>query len=174
MKKTAFSLSPLWALLSAVGLLGACAPHAAEVAAAAAPTAPGANAEAPPQFKSSGVTIESTVTPLASDQVQVALRLGGVTAVDGATIHYSLSGPGQITAQEEAPLPQGQVSIRRVTVRLAPGDEHYLNVFTRQNDRSAVISIALDKNPVQKKAAPAPTQDWAGRSMVVVPGQLRH
>ncbi len=172
MKKTAFSRAPLWALLSAVGLLGACAPHAGEVGVAA--SAHGTHAEKTPHFKSSGVEIEATVTPIASDQVQVSLRLAGVTAADGAMIHYSLSGPGQITEQDQAPLPQGQVTHRRVTVRLAPGDEHYLNVFTRQNNRSAVTSIALDRNPVQKKAAPAPTQDSAGRSIVVVPGQLRH
>ena len=174
MKKPAFSLAPLWVLLSAAGLLGACSLHAGEVGVAA--SAHGTHAEKTPQFKSSGVEIEATVTTIASDQVQVSLRLAGVTAPDGATVHYSLSGPGQITQQDQAPLPRGQVTHRRVTVRLAPGDEHYLNVFTRQNNRSAVTSIALDKNPVQKKAAsaPAPTQDSAGRSIVVVPGQLRH
>lgn len=174
MKKTASSLAPIWALLSAAGLLGACSLHAGEIG--IGPSARGASAEKTPHFKNSGVQVEATVNAIASDQVQVSLRLGGVTAADGATIHYSLSGPGQITEQNQLPLPQGQVTYRRVTVRLAPGDEHYLNVFTRQNNRSAVTSIALDKNPVQKKAAPAtaPTQDSAGRSIVVVPGQLRH
>jgi len=49
-------------------------------------------------------------------------------------------------------------------------------VFTRQADRSSVISIALDKSLARKKAAPAGpvTQDSTGRDLIVMPGQLRN
>jgi hypothetical protein len=49
-------------------------------------------------------------------------------------------------------------------------------VFTRQADRSSVISIALDKGSMQMKAARAAsvTQDGSGRGVILLPGRLHH
>lgn len=174
MKKIAFFIGPIGMLLSTVGLLGASALHAGE-AGASEPVRPVSSARKS-HLKGSGVHVEATVSSVSSDTVRVSLQLSGVSAADGAEIHYSLTGPGQITAQEQDRLLPGQVAYRLVTVRLATGEDHYLNVFTHQNNRSAVTSIALDKGQVQKKMAPVPptTQDGAGRPIVVLPGQLRH
>ena len=166
----------LWAVLSTAGLLGLSSLHPC-VADVAYPVH-ASHAEHPEktsQKSGSGVQIQSTVTRLGGESVEVLLRIDGVTAADGATITYTVSGAGQITAQEKDRLLAGQVSTRRVTVRLAPGEEPYLNVFTRQADRSSVTSIALDKSSTHKKAAPARSvsQDSTGRDLIVMPGQLR-
>ena len=176
MKKNTWFNGRLGTVLSAAGLLGLASLHPclADVAHPVHPTQ--AAHPAKTSHKSgSGIQIQSTVNRLGGDSVEVLLRIEGVNAADGATISYTLSGAGQITAQEKDPLPAGQVATRRVTVRLAPGDEPYLNVFTRQADRSSVISVALDKSSARKKAAPAGsvTQDGTGRDLIVMPGQLR-
>lgn len=176
MKQKSWFIGCLWTVLSAAGLLGLSSLHPCVADTAHPVHASHAEHSAKTSHKSgSGVRIQSTVTRLGNDSVEVLLRIDGVSASDGGTIAYTLSGAGQITAQEKDALPSGQVTTRRVTVRLAPGEEPYLNVFTRQADRSSVTSIALDKGSVQKKAAPARsvTQDSSGRDLVVMPGQLR-
>lgn len=173
MKKNTWFNGRLGAVLLTAGLLGLSSLHPC-VADVARPAH--ANPAAKTSHKSgSGIQIQSTVNRLGGDSVEVLLRIEGVNAADGATISYTLSGAGQITAQEKDLLPAGQVTTRRVTVRLAPGEEPYLNVFTRQADRSSVFSIALDKSSARKKAAPAGsvTQDGTGRDLIVMPGQLR-
>ncbi len=176
MKNNARRIGPLWTVLSAALLLGLSSLHPCVADVAHPVHASHAEHSAKTSHKTgSGVQIQSTVTRLGNNSVEVLLRIEGVNAADGATISYTLSGAGQITAQEKDALPSGQVTTRRVTVRLAPGEEPYLNVFTRQADRSSVTSIALDKGSVNKKAAPAGsvTQDSSGRDLVVMPGQLR-
>ena len=177
MKKNTWFNGRLGTVLTTAGLIGLSSlqPCLADVAHPVHPTQ--AAHPAKTSHKSgSGIQIQSTVNRLGGDSVEVLLRIEGVNAADGATISYTLSGAGQITAQEKDLLPARQVSTRRVTVRLAPGDEPYLNVFTRQADRSSVVSIALDKSSARKKAAPAGpvTQDSTGRDLIVMPGQLRN
>lgn len=177
MKNNAWLIGPMSTVLSTACLLGLSSLHpcAADVALPAHP-AHAAHPAKTSHKTGSGVQIQSTVTRLGNDSVEVLLRIEGVNAADGATIAYTVSGAGQITAQEKDRLPAGQVTTRRVTVRLAPGEEPYLNVFTRQADRSGVTSIALDRTSVRKKAAPAgsATQDGTGRELIVMPGQLRN
>lgn len=173
MKRTPLFLGPLRAILAAAGLLAVTGlyPCAADVALP--------SRTAPVMTKShsagSGIRIQPTVSSLAGDTVEVRLRLDGVKAPDGATLSYTLSGPGQIISQEHDRLPPGAVAWRRVTVRLTPGESHYLNVFTRQDHRSGVTSFSLDKTPVRLKAAPAGpiTQDAKGRNVIVLPGKLQ-
>jgi hypothetical protein len=176
MKQNTWFNGRLGTVLTTAGLIGLSSLHTCIADVARPAHAAHANPTAETSHKSgSGIQIQSTVNRLGGDSVEVLLRIEGVNAADGATISYTLSGAGQITAQEKDLLPAGQVATRRVTVRLAPGEEPYLNVFTRQADRSSVISIALDKSLARKKAAPAGpvTQDSTGRDLIVMPGQLR-
>ena len=175
MKKNTWFNGRLGTVLSAAGLIGLSSLHPclADVAHPVHPTQ-AAHPAKTSHKRGSGIQIQSTVNRRGGDSVEVLLRIEGVNAADGATISYTLIGAGQITAQEKDLLPARQVSTRRVTVRLAPGEEPYLNVFTRQADRSSVVSIALDKSSARKRAAPAGsvTQDSTGRDLIVMPGQL--
>ena len=174
MKRPLLSSRPLRAVLSTAALMGLSSllPCVADVAHPVRAAHPVTNAHT----SGSGIRIQDTVTRLGSDTVEVLLRVDGVSAAEGATISYTLSGSGQITEQEKDRLPVGQAALRRVKVRLAPGEDHYLNVFTRQADRSSVISIALDKGSMQMKAARAASvaQDGSGRGVILLPGKLQH
>ena len=174
MNRSLLSVRPLCAVLSTAVLMGLSSllPCVADAAHPVRAEHPATNAHT----SGSGIRIQDTVTRLGSDTVEVLLRVDGVSAADGATISYTLSGAGQITEQEKDRLPIGQVALRRITVRLAPGEDHYLNVFTRQAGRSSVVSIALDKGSVPMKAARSASlsKDGSGRDVILVPGRLSH
>lgn len=172
MESTSPSIRRAFAALSTLALLALQA-IAVPASAQEALVAPAPQAHPGP---GSGIRVSAQVTEEQPGTVTVSLQLTGVRAAGGATLAYSLSGPGQILELDASPLAAGREAVRQVKVRLAPGEAHYLNVFTTQSGRGGVVSIALDSTPVRSKAATTrqPDHDAQGHPLTVLPGQLRN
>lgn len=145
----------------------------------AAGSAPGAvqalPARAAASAAASGVEVSAALEALDARTLRVTLRLTGVRAPQGASISYSLSGPGQILSQDSTDLPPGASALRELRVRIEPGQASYLNVFTRQRGRAGVVAIPLEAEPQQMKpgAGRSPGGAAQGPGLAVLPGRLR-
>lgn len=155
----------------AVGALGAAAPSwAADAPVALLPPGP---APAPP-IKGSGVKLAHEVLPARGPEgARVTLRLSGVTDRAGATVRYTLQGPGRIVSQDATPLPPGQESVRQVTVAFDPKQRVYLNVFTRQGTRAGVVAVPLGAAPPPAAPLGKARKGVEGPPLVVLPAQTR-
>lgn len=155
----------------AVGALGAAASSwAADAPVVLLPPGPAPSSP----IKGSGVKLAHEVLPASRpDGARVTLRLSGVTDRAGATVRYTLQGPGRIVSQDATPLPPGQESVRQVTVAFDLTQRVYLNVFTRQGDRAGVVAIPLGAAPPVGSPSGTPGKGAAATPMVVLPAQTR-
>lgn len=133
---------------------------------------PGPAAAAP--IKGSGVKLAYDVAPTAGAQgARVTLRLSGVSDPAGATVHYTIQGPGRILAQDAKALAPGQEAVRQVTVAFDPSQRVYLNVFTRQGDRAGVVAVPLGAVPPGVAPSGKLSVNPGARPLILLPAETR-
>lgn len=158
---------PVLAILALAGLAAATPVPAAGVESAEA-----VHASSP---KTAGLAVAHRLRPGegSGGSMRVELSITGVSDPGGASLRYTVSGPGRLLGPSAVTLAPGAPAVLEVDVQrdATESGRLYLNVFTAHGGRTGVVSVPLGGRDLPRKSAGVPKRDASGQGLVVLPAQ---